>query len=349
MVAREPTAATEGRSRGQLVLVGAVGIALVIIGLVVVINTTLVSENLAASESLQNADEVTKFSANARRDVRAITLRINHRKRNLTAEQIGTYVAHNLSNYSRALAETHARSGIASVNVSFNNDSSGWGTRVVQKSDSDLRSPVDDDQTWALFEKAGPAGPAPPPTLPEPDVRRFVLNLNVTETADEEFNVTFTNASGDYVDIGLQSTGDDIEIRTERTPGGNVTGVTCDPSNGRVLVNLVSGRAYTGDCDFRGVLNRTNSSRSLDPPYESITITRGDRAVAQYSVVTNLSYEQVGTDLAEPYKHCDPKHASVATATEPCRSHAIWRANVTTVYQSASSDYWQLHNVSVYP
>jgi hypothetical protein len=332
------------RNRGQLVLVGAVGIGLVIIGLVIVINTSLVSENIAASESLQKSDEVTKFSTNARRDTRAIVLRINHRKRNITAPQIASYVNRNLSNYSRALAESHARSGIASVKISFNNESSDWGTRLVQVNDSDLTEPGTNDVSWALFDG----------TVREPDVRRFILNLNVTATAEkstDEFNVTFTNSSGDYVEMGIKSTGKEIEIRTERTPGGNVTDVVCDPSNDRVLINLMTGQSYTGDCDFNGVLNRTNSSRSLDPPYDSVVVEFGDRPDLQYSVVTNLSYEAMGSS-SPGYDHCDPAYVTSGTAgspTAPCRSPAIWRANVTTVYQSWSSDYWQLHNVSVYP
>ncbi len=321
--------------RGQLVLTAAIGIGLVIVGLVIVINTVLVSENLSTSESLEGSDEVTKFSTSARRNTRTLVLRLNHWQRNQTAPQIGGNIQRNMSNYSRALGETYAETGISIVNISYNNDSSKWGTRIVQTNDSWI---TDDGGSadWTIFEPADTA-----------NARRFILNLNSSHTKDEQVNVTFDNGT-DTVEIGIQRKSESIAVSSERSLGGSVQDVTCDPSGTRVLIDLMTGEAFTGDCEFNGVLNETHPERSLQPPY-SVTVTDGDNGYGKFSVVTNSSFDTFSGRIGP----CDPDQAATPSDRtnphDPCRSSIVWRANVTTTYQSPAIDYWQQHNVSVYP
>ncbi|MFD1587468.1 hypothetical protein ACFR9U_10765 [Halorientalis brevis] len=336
MVTPDTAADDSDRERGQLVLTAAIGIGLVIVGLVVVINTVLVSENLSTSESLESSDEVTKFSTSAQRNTRSLVLRLNHWQRNQTGPQIGRNVRHNVSNYSRALGESYAETGISVVNLSYNNDSSTWGTRIVQTNDSWITDAANDSD-WTLFESNDHA-----------NARRFVFNLNTSHTSTDQFNVTFDNGT-ETVEIGIQRKRESIAVSSERSLGGDVQDVMCDPSGNRVLIDLMTGEAFTGDCEFNGVLNRTDPERTLEPPY-TVSVADGEHGFGKFSVVTNSSLDT----SSGPFGPCDPQQAddlgvSRTNPHDPCRSPIVWRANITTTYQSTSIDYWQQHNVSVYP
>jgi len=324
-------------SRGQLVLTAAIGIGVIIIGLVIVINTVLVSENISTSESLTDSDEVRTFSTSAQRNTRSLILRLNHWQRNQTAPEIGRGINRNISNYSLALGESYAENGIAIVNLSYNNDSSSWGTRVIQSNDSWMTD-TGNNSDWSIFESTSTS-----------NVRRFVVNLNVSNTRTDEFNVTFVNKTDEYVNISMRRDGQSIAISSERSLGGNVSDVACDPSGNRVLVDLMSGSSFTGECEFNGVLNRTNLSRTLQAPY-TVTVSDGAHGFGQYSLVTNTTFDE----FSGTYGPCDPDQADALGVSrtnphEPCRSSIVWQANITTTYQSSSVDYWQQQNVSVYP
>ncbi|MFB6176564.1 MAG: hypothetical protein ABEI99_05375, partial [Halobaculum sp.] len=255
-----------------------------------------------------------------------------------------------------------------------------WGNRIVQTRDGYFTTP--NITSGSTTMTGGCTGIVSPPNARDLDdacaevnqsdwqvvnttnVRRFIVNLNVSASTNDAMNVTFTNRSGEYVNVSLRvdRTGRPrVEISSERSLGGNVTDVYCDPSGNRVLLNLMSGRAFTGDCTFNGVLNRTNASRSLAPPF-NVSIHDGDNAYGQFSLVTNRTVNLFnGTldanEFGEPrdaeaqfYEFCaDGTATNPVSRSDPCHVPVVWQANVTATYQSTSIDYWQEHNVSVYP
>jgi hypothetical protein len=60
----------DSRERAQLILVGSIAIAFVVIGLVVVINTVLFTENVATSGSIERSGSAENFDYQAPRDTR---------------------------------------------------------------------------------------------------------------------------------------------------------------------------------------------------------------------------------------------------------------------------------------
>ncbi|MFB6180176.1 MAG: hypothetical protein ABEI77_10685 [Halorientalis sp.] len=314
---RPPT--EKKRDRGQLLLVGAVIIAAIIIGLVVVINTVLVTENVAKGESLDRARDTAQFDSQARRNVRSLVLRLNHDNRTVTADELNTSVHENFTSYGRLLAETYALREPIWVNISYHNDSSTWGQRIVRNPDGKFTSPGGSNDWMAVSDYS--------------QIGRFVLNLNVSQTETSPFYLNFTNRSGEHINISLraQNSGgnSNILINSPKQTGAAV----CESANGRVLLDVLSGTAYTGDCEFEGP-----RTIDLQEPY-TLRITDGNRGYGKYGIVANTSVSPASGN----YARCQ----SFPTAT--CTAPIIWSANVTVQYESTAILYNQDHNVSIYP
>ncbi|WP_136717834.1 hypothetical protein [Halorientalis salina] len=309
----------ERRNRAQLLLVGSLLIAAIIIGLVVVINTVLVTENVATGEALDRARDTAQFDLQARENVRSLVLRLNHDNRTVTAPQLTNNVERNFSNYSNLLAEAHSLREPIWVDISYDNDSSSWGQRIVQDQDGPYTSPSGDDN-WE-------------PVSEHRDIGRFVVNLNVSETSTEKFHLSFTNESGESINVSLwaESAGSnsDILINSPAQSGA----AKCDPANGRVLLDMLSGTAFTGDCEFEAP-----RTVGLGEPY-NLTVTNGSHAYGKFGLVVN---ESASPDT-RTYSDCESSPQDICTAP------IIWSANATVQYESSSIVYEQEHNVSVYP
>jgi hypothetical protein len=325
----DPAEESSGRARdrAQLLLVGSVAFAVVIIGLVVVINTVLFTENLQTGDALDRSEEVAHVNYEAQSDVSSLVLRINHNHRNATAGQLASAVKANVSRYSLVLSELYGERGSAVVNITYDNATSTTGTRIVQSARTDVESPSG-SVNWFPIDESD-----------RRDVGRFVLSANVEDSSIQRFHVNITNASDDYVRFSMNRTvgGDpDLRIETERSYAAGST-VECDPSANLVLLDLLEGRQFTGGpsgCEFA-------ATEGLEGPY-SIEYRRGDRINASYGFVFEERLKRYGSG---PYPACT---ASVPR-TEVCHASAIWTANVTIHYDAGSIRYTQPHNVSVYP
>lgn len=337
-----------GDDRAQLLLLGAIGVAVVVVGLTVAVNSTLIVEDSATSDSIHGADDAASFDAEAVRNVRTVVLRLNHGPRERTGERLAENVSVGLGNYSQVLTRSVVRSEGAWVNVSYDNDSSEWGSRVVQPDDAQFDAPADpatpyaDDARWQPVEDA--------------DVGRFVLNLNLSAMDEEAATIRIANETGAYLDVELSKPDEDslaVEVSGERSGFGSDTAVDdCEAVRGaksrdRVLLELKTGTVFGGDCRVPAIRNASDESRTLDPPY-NVSVRDGDNLVGKFSIVTNETDVPFKGGFAETseYGYAD---CAGADATEFCSAPAVWTANVTVDYQSDRVDYTADHNVSVYP
>lgn len=311
--------ATRRRDRAQLLLVGSVLVAAIVIGLVVVINTVLVTENVAKGESLDRARDTAQFDSQARRNVRSLVLRLNHDDRNVSAPDLTENVHRNFSNYSRLLAEAYSLREPIWVNISYDNSSSTWGTRIVKASDGEFTAPSGNSD-WE-------------PVSDHRKIGRFVVNLNVSETTTETFYFNISNRTGHHVNISMRAQGggdnSNIVVNSPRQTGAS----ECDPANGRVLVDVLSGTAFTGNCEFKAPRNV-----GLQGPF-NLTVTNGDDAHGKFGLVVN----ETVSPPSGSYPDCQ------SFPQETCEAPVIWAANATVQYESAAIVYEQEHNVSVYP
>jgi hypothetical protein len=309
--------------RAQLVLVGASAIGIVLIAMTTVLNSAVFTENVARGSADEVAGDVQEFDRGAIRDVRSVALRVNHDYEYRTAPghsgeaNLTTDVKANVSSYSDLLAESYADTGSVYVNVSPAGET--MGSRIVQNEDNDFQD--DPDAGAPLADWTPVTGPF--------RIGWFVMNVdvqNVSKTNPVEFELT---AGSDVLSITLRQTSDgDLDVRSDIN-GGNVSDVTCQPTNGRVLLDLADGTSYTGDCTF-------NSTEHLTPPYNQLEIFDGDRGHGKYDLVVNRS---------------DPSSIDAqpcVSGREPCRSVAVWSVNFETHYRTQSIGYTRNHTVEVY-
>lgn len=306
--------------RAQLILVGSIAIAIVLIGLTIVLNSAVFTENVAGGSSPTVTDEVTQFDREALRNVRSLVVRINHESvypgTGAGETAIDTDVRQNVTDYSRLLAQTYADTGSVYVNVSYEGTES-IGNRIVQAKDGDFSSNPG-GQSWT---------PVDDPFL----LGRFVVNVDVTNTtAGEPFFMNLTDASGSTLNVSMEKTTEgELELNSS-IDGGDVSEATCTPKNGRVLLDVVHGTSYTGDCSF-------NSTGHLEEPYTRLRFENGENVRGKYDLVMNRS---------------DPASLSgvpnCASVNDPCRSVAVWAVNVTTRYDQGAFSFERNHSVTVY-
>jgi len=312
---------TDARERGQLILIGAVTVALLVIGVAIVVNTVLFTENVRPSEAdaqLQNAEDV---NHELRRSAQALTLRVNHATRNHSSPDLAHWVRGNVTRMSHLYEESYLASGPTAVNVSYNVSASRNGSRLVQASDG------------AYVDAGG--GENWQPVDPDGGDQRLgwaVFNLNVSESTMDPFQATFTNESGETVTMTFtKTTGPEaFNVATTTSTGGSAS-VECTPRNQRVLLNVQQGESYTDDsCVFNGSAELGNVT--------TVNFEDGDHVVGKYAMVAKK--DTLGG--AGPCQSGPP-------LDEPCSAPAVWDAYVTVSIIGDGFDLEKSHNVSVYP
>jgi hypothetical protein len=307
--------------RGQLILIGALLLATVIFGVSVLLNSTLYSGMAGAGDVDGAIDRTDRLTFEAKRGVRSLLVRVNHRGRSVTGNQAVTAAAGNVSRYGQLLAESAATGGPMALNLTLNESSSSVGYRVVQVADGEFT----DEPGNGAFDVV-------PHSL---GARIGWATMNV-----EVANVTgpFTVTAGNATEV--------IEYEFDQTPAGNLsvavslpsgsTTATCVETNGRVLLDLYDGVGYRSNCTFDGF------GRFDDPM--NLSFEDGDRAVGRYSVVaSDVSFAQV----PPAYRECTD--TPTPAESDPCAHPVVWTANFTMGIQTDSLDYRNRFNLSVYP
>lgn len=318
------------RSRAQLILIGSIAIALVIVGLVVVINTVLFTENIATSESAERAGEAAEFDFQTRRDTRSLILRLNHDQRRVDGPTLADRIEGNLTTFERLLRESRASQDGAWVEISYNNGSSDWGERVVKGAEGELTAP-DGSENWDVLGDS------------DVTVGRLILNVNVSETSETPYYINVSNAT-EYVNLSIYANdaGANANVSIDATVPSDDYEYECNPSRGVVLLDVQSGESFTGDCTFNG-------TSGLAPP-TNVTISNGSNGYGKFGLVANESVPNYRIDPDSPsggtlqaYDTC------TASPGETCRSPIVWSANVTYRYESRTINFTRAENLSIYP
>jgi hypothetical protein len=301
------------RNRAQMILLGAIALAVLIVGVSIVVNSLTTTRTAAPSQASPQIDEAREFGFESRKGTRSLVLRINHRYRNVTATELGTQVRENVTRYSQLLAESYASSHSEYVSISYHDSDSAYGERLVQAGDDNLTA-TDNPTDFVPSGQRRALG-------------WFVLNADVEETGREQARITVSNGT-ESIEFRINSTsGGNLNVTSDVSYDGTTT-VTCDPSSERVLLDLVDGRSFTADCQFDGI-------RTIEGPY-SVEV-RSEELVGKYELVYNESV----TTSPSVCTDSDPR-------TEQCTVPAVWVANVTARLDSSELSFSNDYNVSIY-
>lgn len=330
------------RDRGQVLLIGAVAVAFVLLGLVVVYNAQLSARptSTGATGAVEEAEELNR---EARRNARVLAVRTNHAEPYYDNESsLNAAVNDSFRSYDILLARSYGESTGAVVGVRYAG-ASQTGTRVVQSVDRPFTEPAGagpNATEWTPAERD--TSRQNPPRW---DVGWLVLNLNVTDLSETDpFVVRVYNATDDptasprrttyrFQRNETGSTVVDVNVTTTAT-GLSPRGATCNPTGNRSLVDLRRGFSFTGNCTFGP------SVSALDGPHE-VEFRHGDRATGQFTLVTNATASE-RSDLN------DLSGCAAVSGAEPCNTPAVWSARVATAYTTADVSYENEQNVTVY-
>jgi hypothetical protein len=321
-------------NRAQLILIGALLLATIVFGLSFLLNSLLFNSAGASSPASVSVVEAEGTTFETQRSLRSLAVRVNHERRNVSLDPSGatpalnaTFEA-NVTRFGRLLAESKATAGTRIVNVSFNNDSSRWGYRIVQAHDDDFRKGTDITTDWS-----------PVPDTPDAAVRWFTVNVNATseDLADNQANAFTVDARNDTASFDLaiwKQDQNNVSISVDGNPP-----ITCGGIEGRILLDLYRGQAHTDDCEFQGV-------RSLGDPV-SIEFEEPEHMAGRYSIVVNRTRS---SHFSDEYTRCvdSSDDGRPPSDADPCVAPALWTANVTTTVHSDRLAYENTYNLSVY-
>lgn len=300
------------RDRAQLILIGSLAIAVVLIGLTILLNSVIFTENVAESDAIQVTGDVDEFLTETRHSTQDLALRVNHAQEYDSLSQLEGNMQRNFTNYSRVLGETHADTGSVYVNVTYDGAPS-VGRRVAQTSDGEFEKNGSD--TWSVYGAGSKY------------VGWFAMNVDVDNVSESQhFALRVTNESGSTLAITMKQSGGDLLVNST-IDGNHVSNTSCVPADTRVYVDVLGGQALTGSCSF-------NTTDFLAQPYTDIRFVNGSAAYGQYAIVVN------NDDNLEV--------ASCPVADEPCQAPAIWEATISMKYETGDVAYHSTQDVNIY-
>jgi hypothetical protein len=303
--------------RGQVLLVGAVAIAFVIVGLAVLFNAVTYTGQTTVPEAGSSLDDASQFGFEARRGARELVLRVNHDGVYGSKPSLASDIAANVSDYSAVLGATYSGHG-AAVNVTFDNATSEYGRRIVQAQPRGFTNDTG-AKNWKLVNKSDRVG-------------WFAVTVNGTNLAKNSANAFAINVSND--------TGEYVEYRIYGK-GGGVVNVSVDTNvgtGGLYQINTTRGHVILDFLDGTSPMNRSArmpSIRRLDGTY-TIEFQNGEEASGLYSIVVPSDGPIDGSTDACP------------SAPGPCHGPAIWNATVTTHYRSPTVNVTHNQTIPVY-
>lgn len=303
----------EGRldrdERGQLLLVAALGMAVLFVALALIMNTVIYTENLATRGSdASGAGDAAAYRQAAGEGTGGAIEYVNYHnntsrttlRRNLT-EAIGVW-----SN----LSARHAAASGQATNVSLVAIKNG--TRIAQDNESRNFTDVSGAANWTLVGDVE-------------NTRKFrirIPNPSADDSFTEPFRIEVDDGNNVWTMTVVDTDGDDIKVEV---PDGDGNTETCSPSDGAAWINVTEGTVDGTDCEA------LSFAEGLSGDY-SIRYENADEIEGTYQLVVDASV------LPSPH---------YVTGGSPYVSSAIYSATVRITYQTARLRY--VTNVSVAP
>jgi hypothetical protein len=320
---------TRSRDRAQLMLVGAVTIAVLLVGLVIVFNSALFTETVDQESAVQTGDNAVLFMSQTERDLRSLALRVNHGRTYKNHALVNESMERNVTQFDRILSESYAGASSMYVNVTYRPEDSQNGARLVQSSDDDFRRPNTPKRNWS------------PVTSPRTDVGWMLFNLNTSMVSiTEDFTVRVDNGTGpskDFYEASFRRNATGfvvVQVNVSANHAANGT-IKCRPASGRLLVDVMYGEVYPSSCvpeSAAGEFNGTDAH--LEPPYR-VEFEDSSRAGGRYDIVARNNQSTNG-------------HFDDCPDTDACQSAAVWALNSSIEFRGSQVGFRKNVTVEVY-
>lgn len=298
---------SNGGDRGQLMLVGAVSLAVLLVTLGLILNSVAYSGVLAASDAPGEDRTVVRYQDDVRRGVGGLMVRTN-RQNNSSHADLEAALRTNVEAWADLSARHAAARGVG-TDVATTDTTNG--TRIAQ-----------DDGSRNLTDAAG--------------ARNWTLATDVTATrqveldvsspngtlgeygSGEEFRLVVTNGTAEWrMNVTANATGVVVGIRN--ASGGHAV---CQAPSARPEIDVTGGTVGGSEC--RALV----FAEGVSPPYD-VRYERADNLTGTYGLV--VDNETLASEAGS-----DDRYASDGS---PYATPAIYSAHVTVDYRTPRLTY----------
>jgi len=250
--------------RGQMLLVGAVAIAVLVFGVVVVLNTMIYTTSVKPQASIEASEEAMTAEQAVRRDLKRFMRGYTSQEPYINQSNTGALDS-NLTRYGRRQSESVAERSPATVSVELNRTASGSFALVRQSTDRDFRAESGvPSQDWNITDSG------------ELTSARFEFEASTSASYSQAFTVTVRN----------DSTGDWWRFRVYKNPPSNNTIETLDYDGNSVTCNVIQGETVVVNETAISAPSNTcpiDFARGVPPEY-SVRVTKGNKLSGTYAL-----------------------------------------------------------------
>ncbi|WP_049980475.1 DUF7261 family protein [Halolamina rubra] len=287
--------------RGQLLLVGALTLAVMLVALAVLLNAAIYTGNVATRDAGTGAGEAIEYEGEARTMAQASIDGVD-----------GDSYAEIRGNFTDSvdgwddLVHTHSAASLAATNVTTADMTNG--SRIGQDTD---RNFTDDNgnSTWTVAEDS--------------HARAFRLNVtqgDLASGASDAFQVTFNDSTDEWGVYVHTNSDDNVSVTVENETDTEVGSCTVDPGDDdRAVIDITDGTVAGQDCPelrFFENLSGTYTVGYVD------TLDGGEQVNGTYSLVVDQPEGSLVTGADED-------------AGAPAVSPALYSANLSVTYRSS--------------
>lgn len=328
MVSGEST--DPGCSRGQIMLVGALALAVLLLALVPVYNAVFMAEGAGAGEPEGVADTAPSAEATGLRAAQGLAVRTGHGAVYPDTDEVGTAFGSAFESYARLQGEAAVAGSDTDVNTTFDAGAPGteYGVRIVQNRSGYLDKPTSahtpGPKNWFVVRNSD-----------RTELGWFTARLEVANLSETDRFVVVASNGTHAVELSVGSDGGSNDVTVNASGDVDVMdeAVTCDSRAGEVVVDLYRGSADGGDCRFTGL-------DAVEGPV-SVRIQNGSSAYGVYELVVRN-----GTGLQPTVDACTT--AGPPDTSSPCSSPVLWQLAMRTRVVGDRTAYANRVNVSVY-
>lgn len=263
-----------GRSRGQVILIAALGIAVTLVALALVTNTVIYTENLATRETVdgQQAVAVQQATQDGVGGLLSLANRYNTSNRHARFDA-------DVANFSNATQIAATRNGhVQTATITGTTD----GARIFQNASRNFTD-VNGNETWTLATGVS-------------NTRRF--ELNVTQSKLDSTNPFTVTVGGDYSATIAPEGSDVINL----TVTNDTVSKSCEVTATHAVVDLTEGTLNGTDCPVPAFAS------DVGAPYD-ITFSNAQNGYGRYVLFVDQQPSSLPTaHYAGSYSN-DPNYA----------------------------------------
>ena len=308
---------SRSRSRGQLLLVTSLAVAVLLVSLALLLNTAIYTENLATRNADPGSANAVSYQREAVQGVGGIVSYVNtHHAENETA--LDAELAASVEVWDNATARHAAVDANAvGVSVATSNGTRAveYGTQVVQNRTRNFTA-ANGSADWVVAENV----------TPRRGVRAFRLSVRPDELATNRsgaFRVDVTAAAETWR-VYVYTNGSAVQVDNGTAP----TDADCSavPTNGTVAVDLTAGTVGGRACNVLSALADADSGP--DERFD-VSYRNADRVTGTYSAVLNQS---------SPGPNAGPYHLR-SSGDAPYVAPAVYAVAVDVSFESGRVTY----------